>query len=383
MKVQSALVIGAGIGGLTVAIALQRQGVAVEIYERAPAFAEVGAGIVLWSNAIKALGRLDLMDSVISAGSRLQTSELRDWRGQVLSATPTEALTSRFGAPVVAFHRADLHRVLLGAMPAGAVRLGAACVGYREEAQGVRVLLADGSESAPADLLIGADGVNSAIRAQLRPELKLRASGYGAWRAVVEADAPLGRASESWGRGARFGIVPLASGRVYFFATANHRRQNNRDAAPSDHLAELRRHFSGWHAPIAALVESAANTKILWNDIVDLEPTRGWSRGRVTLLGDAIHPTTPNLGQGAGMAIESAVVLGQCLVEAATLTEAFENYEGRRHERTTWITNQSWQLGRIGQLENGPLRALRDLAVRLTPQQLAIRTLEKAVDFEF
>jgi 2-polyprenyl-6-methoxyphenol hydroxylase-like FAD-dependent oxidoreductase len=190
----------------------------------------------------------------------------------------------------------------------------------------------------------------------------------------------LGVTSESFGCGARFGIVPIGRKRVYWYAVAN--APAGRTQEPAEQRDYLRRRFGGWHRPIEALIESAMAEKILHNDIYDIKPMSEWSRGRAVLLGDAAHPTTPNMGQGACMAIESALVLARCLARGDNLEASLRRYEQERMPRTAWVTNQSWKIGRVGQLENRLACVLRDFVIGVTPDFVIKKQLSRAVSFE-
>ena len=171
--------------------------------------------------------------------------------------------------------------------------------------------------------------------------------------------------SETWGRGGRFGIVPIGGDRVYWFATGN--RAAGIHSNPEARRDELLRRFGGWHAPIRSLIERTPLAQILEDDIHDIRPFRGWSRGRVTLLGDAAHPTTPNMGQGACMAIESGVAIARALAEIPAIGDALVADEDGRHARTAWITKQSWQVCVLGLLSNPLACATRALMMTVTP----------------
>lgn len=376
--IQRVIVIGAGIGGLCAAIALRRVGIEAVIYEQAEAWQPVGAGLTLWANAIRALRSLGLADAVIPAGSRIERAEIRTATGRTLSRSRPGELEQRFGEPTIAIHRADLHHILLSALPADAVHLAARCVAFGQEDEGVSVHFAGGRRDR-ADLLVGADGIHSAIRAQLFPEVVLRYAGYAAWRGVVATseESALGLTSESWGRGSRFGIVRIDRERVYWFATANASAGIHLTAA--ERKCFLQQRFRGWHSPVDLLLESTPAEAILQNDIYDVPPFQPWGRGRVILTGDAAHPTTPNLGQGACMAIESGVALARCLSRGSDVPESLRRYQAERMPRTAWITEQSRRIGRIGQLENPLACGIRDLLTRLTPAKALQKTLEKAV----
>jgi 2-polyprenyl-6-methoxyphenol hydroxylase-like FAD-dependent oxidoreductase len=315
---------------------------------------------------------LGLADQTLAAGSIITRAQIRTHDGQPLAATDMRNYETRFGAPTIAIHRAALHKVLLDALPEGAVRLGAACTRVEQDQVGVTASFADGSE-ARADFLIGADGVRSAIRRQLFPQVNLRYSGYTAWRGAVisQDEAALGITSETWGRGYRFGIVRMDAERIYWFATAN--AKPGITYPPAEQKALLLKIFGGWHHPIRSLLEANPVEVILHNDISDFAPLNQWSVGRITLLGDAAHATTPNMGQGACMAIESADVLAQCLAKHNDVAAAFQAYETRRKPRTTFITNQSWQIGRVAQWENALACAARNFVVKT----LSAGTMEK------
>ncbi|MBP6717228.1 MAG: FAD-dependent monooxygenase, partial [Acidobacteria bacterium] len=304
-----ALIIGGGIGGLTTAIALYRRGISAQVFEQAPALQEVGAGIVLWPNAINRLRSFGLVDAIVAAGARMERGELRRADGGVAVSSDQQWLEQECGAPAIALHRADLQSILRAALPADAVTLGARLRTVTQDAASVTAHFEDGT-TATGDVLIGADGIRSVVRAAIRPEIQLRYSGYVAWRGVVDGARAMGPGtSETWGRGERFGIVPIGGDRVYWFATGNRAAGIHSNAeARRD---ELLRRFGAWHAPIRSLIERTPLPQILENGIHDSRPFRGWSRGRVTLLGDAAHPTTPNMGQGACMAIESGVAIAR------------------------------------------------------------------------
>jgi len=363
-NVRTAIVVGGGIGGLCAAIALRRRGVAATVYERAEELGDVGAGLVLAANAIRSLRRLGLGEAAVAAGAAVERAQIRREDGRVLAAIDMRREEVRTGAPTIAIHRAALHRVLRAALPAEAVRLGAECTGVESGERGVVARFADGRE-VHGDLLIGADGLRSVVRRQLFPEIEPRDAGYSAWRgAVASTDATaLGITSETWGRGLRFGIVRVDEARIYWFATANSAPGKRQDPeSRKRHLLEL---FGDWHAPIRALLEATPAEAILHNDIADLQPMPRWSAGRIALLGDAAHATTPNLGQGACMAIESAEVLAASLGENAAVEAALLAYERRRRPRTTFVTRQSRRIGRLAQWSNPFACELRNLLVRL------------------
>jgi 2-polyprenyl-6-methoxyphenol hydroxylase-like FAD-dependent oxidoreductase len=367
------LVAGAGIGGLALGCALQQAGMKFEIFDRAPSLSVAGAGIVMQPAAMLALRRLGLDAEVTRAGHELRRGTGKNASGLVLHTTQLD----EFGATPVAIHRARLQATLLAAVDASSLHTGRAIVSYEEDDRGVHVLLDDGTRATGA-LLIGADGLHSVVRRQLLGETPLRYAGYTSWRGV----APLGGLSlaheiiEIWGRGLRFGMVPIAADETYWFAVAN----EPAGLSDPDHRLTVLERFAGFGETVRALVEASPVERILRTDIHDRKPVSAWSKGRVSLLGDAAHPTTPNLGQGGCMAIEDAVVLAHCLTGNARLSDALRKYERKRVAHTTKIVNASWQFGRIGQLEGRVVTWLRDWALRATPQrQIRARLRESAV----
>lgn len=379
--VKRAIIIGGGIGGLSAAIGLGQAGIDAIVYEQTAELGRVGAGITLWANAIKALRWLGVAGAVQAAGTTLRTAEIRDASGRVLSRTNTAALEQEFGAPNVAIHRADLHRALLSALPAAAVCLGTTFTHF-EQNDGRVIAHFAGGHSDEADLLIGADGIHSAVRHQLFPEVRLRYADYTAWRGVatIEDVVPPGAASESWGCGRRFGIVRINAQQVYWFATANMPEGQSQPVVAEKAL--LLRHFGDWHEPVGLLIDVTPAAAVLRNDIYDFKPVERWHNGRVVLLGDAIHATTPNVGQGACQAIESAAVLTHCLVQEADLSAALHAYGRRRRGRTAWITNSSWRLGRVAQIENRWLCALRNALLRAAPESIMEQQLAAAAGYD-
>ena len=388
MKVRAkVMVAGAGIGGLTAAIALRRGGVEVAVFERAAELEAVGAGLLLAANAQKALAKLGLADAVARLGTPASAGEIRSWRGEVLVSIPAAELEKKVGAPSAAVHRADLQALLAREVGKGTLRLGTEVDAFEQDESGVRVLLADGGQES-ADILVGADGLRSRTRAELFGSQEPRYAGYTAWRAVVEPEEellPWGAGFESWGRGARFGCAHIGDGRVYWFATANapEGEKDGPPGSPAAAKAKLLRLFSGWHRPVADLVEATQEGTILRTDIYDREPLgERWGEGRVTLLGDAAHPMTPNLGQGACQAVEDAVVLARSLGDRGATAEGLRSYERVRSKRVAMVVRRSRRVGMVGQAKNPAICWLRDRALRMIPPKAQLRQLEEIVGYE-
>jgi 2-polyprenyl-6-methoxyphenol hydroxylase-like FAD-dependent oxidoreductase len=371
-----AIVVGGGIGGLSAAIALRRAGIQAWVHERAPELREVGAGISLWPNATRQLRAWGLLDDVLRRGFRFTAGDLRDPRGRVLTRMHLPAAD----APSVLIHRADLHAVLADALPPWAVRTGAEFRGLRETADGVEADFGEAGTETGA-LLVGADGLWSAVRRQLLNDGEPVYRGYPVWRGVAPAgDVEWTALTETLGRGLRFGTVPIGGGRVAWWATAN--EPENADDGAEGRKARLLRLFGDWHRPIPQLIEATPEDEILKNGTYDRPPVRRWGRGRVTLLGDAAHPTTPNFGQGGCMAIEDAAVLARCLVEMEDVPAALRAFEARRYRRTAWITRESLRYGRVAQWQRAGAVRLRETLFRLAPPSLTSATFTRLFAFE-
>jgi 2-polyprenyl-6-methoxyphenol hydroxylase-like FAD-dependent oxidoreductase len=376
-----ALVVGAGIGGVAAAIALRRAGIECDLFERAPAPREVGAGIVLWGNALAALRAIGAAEGVLAVGEPMRAGELRDARGRVLSRQRVEEWDRDLGEPSVVAHRAELLEGLLASLPGEPPRFGHECVDVRAASDGVELAFANGNR-ARGELVIGADGLSSRVRRALGDASPPRYSGYTCWRAiasVAEELVPPGYLCETWGRGRRFGWLRIPRGRVYWFATLN-AAQGELDPSPAAGLARLAELYRGWWGPIPTLIAATEPARLLRNDILDRPPRRGLGRGRITLLGDAAHPTTPNVGQGACLALEDAVVLARELA-ARPIEPALRAYERARHARTAEVVRFSWHLGRAGQWTSAFACWLRDRALAATPMAAIRRQHTRYVGF--
>ncbi len=374
-----AIIIGGGIGGLATAIALRNVGIEVVVFERVVQLHEVGAGLSLWANAIKALKLLGLADVINKISIPEVQGSIRSWRGEVLTTTSAEELQRALGQPNIVLHRAELYAALLDALKTEPVHFGQLCTGFQQDTTGVTAHFADGTQ-VRGDLLIGADGLHSVVRAQLQGKQKPSYAGYTAWRSVVNFAPERLLPGETWGAGMRFGQVPMSGQRAYWFATKNAPEGSH---SPDGEKAELLRIFRDWHAPIAALIEASAESTILRNDIYDRPPLRRWGENRVTLLGDAAHPMTPNLGQGACQALEDAVVLARGLRDSNDVVAALRTYEAQRIPRTSSIVTQSRRVGTIGQWERPIALQLRKFLLKQVVARIQTQQIIRMVGYNF
>ena len=354
------IIAGGGIGGMAAALALHRAGLGVTVFERAPAFTEVGTGMSLWPNATRVLQSLGVLEQVMARGETVTRFNLHRPNGTTISTISMEG----FATPALCVHRAELHRALFESLPSDCVEANQVIQSFAQSVDGVTARFASGRE-VRADGLIGADGINSVIRAQIHGPIAPLYRGYCIWRGIAPDPGGIvrGHISETWGAGQRFGVLPMGQRRICWYATRNVRPAQL--DVPEGRKGEVQDLFRGWHHPIPALIEATKPTDILRNDARDRPPLRTWGRGRVTLLGDAAHPITPNVGQGACMAIEDAACLAKLLPGAPEVAGAFRAYEAKRKPRTAFIARQARRIGAIGQWENPWIVRGRNLITRL------------------
>ncbi|MFF1490132.1 FAD-dependent monooxygenase [Streptomyces sp. NPDC058319] len=388
----SAVVVGGGIGGLAAAIGLRAVGWEVVVAERAPVLADVGAGISLHANGVRALDALGAGAAVRAAARPQYTGGTRVPGGRWLARMDGTVLERRLGTPIVGIPRADLHRALRAALPEGCLRTGAEVRSVDDSDGGrVRVLLdGTGGESATAtgtgdvldaDLVVAADGVGSRLRRRLFPDHPGPAySGSTVLRAVTAHPVELRTDfALTWGRGAEFGHIAFRDGRAEWHAVLD----APPGVRPADPLAALRRRFADWHEPVPALLAATRPEAVLHHDIHELTvPLPAFTAGRVALLGDAAHAMTPHLGQGACQALEDAVILAAALAAEPSTAQALARYDAERRPRSQAVARAARRAGRMGQrLAHPAAVALRNTALRLAPDTVTMRAVLRHADW--
>lgn len=375
---KSIAIIGGGIGGIAAAVALHRIGVDVSVYERVDQLREVGAGMMLWPNATRVLRELGLLEQVLERSGRNTHFLVRTSSGKILMSIAL----GRFDVPAVCMRRTDLLSILLTALPKECLRLGYEFERLEQDSEKVRVYF-KGGRVEEHDAVIGADGIRSRVRSELFGVSEAIYRGYTVWRGLARYDGgavPPGFNSESWGKGMRFGILSTGHRRFTWYATANV-RPDHVDAV-HERKQELQRLFGGWHEPIAAFLEVTPENEILKNGARDCAPLRQWGKGLITLLGDAAHPCTPNLGQGGCLALEDATVLAKSVEQDVCLARAFRRYESRRLHRTKHIQQRSLLIGYIGQWQNPLFVSGRQMVTRMLPARLIERNLRRVYSYQ-
>lgn len=365
-------IVGGGIAGLTAAIALQQKGYQVTVLEAAPALKAVGAGLGLGANAMKAYAVLGLDEELKNICKIMSGFTLVDESGKVL----TGANTSASGASYTV-HRADLHEFLFSKLNPETILLGKRLKTLSQDISGVKLSFEDGTQY-EFDRVIGADGIHSAVRQAIFPQAVTRYSGYTCWRGVAHfSEDIIAGPSETLGKNGRFGLVPLTDHLIYWYACVNTTLKD--PFLKQWNISNLIKKFGHYHAPIKQVLENTANEALIWSDISDLTPINQFAFDRVVLIGDAAHATTPNMGQGACQAIEDAVILAHLMQEYSET--AFTVFEERRRARVHWVVKQSWQMGKVMQLENPFLISLRNTLFRMMPASANEKIIAKVADF--
>jgi len=360
-------VVGGGIGGLTAALSLRRAGHEVDVYEQAPELTQIGGGINMGPNAVRILRRLGLAAGLDREGVRPLFTHQRRWQdGRTLQRAPLNPQCEElYGAPHITIHRADLLDVIASGFPAERIHLGHRLIGLGDKGNSPEVWFENGARITP-DILIGADGINSAVRAALFGQEAPVFAGCVAYRGLVPteriADLELEIGSQSWvGPGAHFVHYFVSRGRLLnFVGWTEHDEWNREDWTDRATVARALAAFEGWHPQVRRII-AAADTCFIWA-LFDRNPLPRWSVGRMTLLGDACHPMYPFMGQGAAQAIEDGAALTACLVAGrnANPAESLRRYERLRLPRVTRLQDMSRANKTRFHMRDGPAQEARD-----------------------
>jgi salicylate hydroxylase len=360
-------VIGAGIGGLSAAVALRRAGFDVTVHEQAPALTEIGGGINIGPNAARILMRLGFGDALDRVAVRPLSTRQRRWQdGRSLQSAPLNPLCETlYGAPYLMIHRADLLSIIASGFPPERIHLGQRAVSLTDRGDGAEIRF-DGDARVVADLVIGADGIHSTVRSALLGAEAPRFAGCVAYRGLVPAERVADLGLEvglvSWlGPGAHFVHYFVAGGRlVNFVGWTEHDSWNREDWTDRATIGRALAAFEGWHPQVRRII-GAADTCFVWA-LFDREPLPRWSFGRITLLGDACHPMYPFMAQGAAQAIEDGAVLTACLAAggADDPAEILRRYERLRLPRVSRLQDMSRANKIRFHLPDGPAQAARD-----------------------
>ena len=374
-------IIGAGIAGLTTAIALNKIGIKTTIFESKPTIKAVGAGLVLAGNAIKAFQVLGIANEVIKLGLLLPSFTIYDQKGKTISKIDSKVINKKYGVGNFSIHRSELHKFLLSKIDSDSIFSNKQAVNIENKDNSVIVTFQDGSMH-ETDFLIVADGIHSKIRKQLLPNTEPGYSGYTCWRAVIDnSSLNLTETSETWSTIGRFGIVPLAGHKIYWFVCIN--APQNDDSVKQFKLAELQNHFKDFQDPIPTILQDTKEENLIWNDIIDLKPIKQYAFENVVIIGDAGHAMTSNMGQGACQAIEDAVILASEIDKNSDIKTACKQFEKRRMKKIHYIVNTSWSIGKLAQTEIKLLAAIRNFVFRNIPDSVTERQLKTLYEVDF
>ena len=371
-------IVGGGIGGLVLALALRERGISFEVYEQAEELREIGAAVALSANGTRELRRLGLGEQVEAVSVVPSALVIRRWdSGDVIADHPIGrdgTYEATFGAPYYGVHRVALLEALAARLADGGLNLGRRCVGVEERGSGAELQFADGS-SATADLVVGADGVHSVIRPHVVGEVRGRFSGTVGYRGLVPVEAmpslPDPTPLQFWA-GPRRHLLHYAidGGRTVNFLAVVRVPEWTADAWMEQcTVSEAVDAYAGWHPAVTEMV-GATDVGARWA-LFDLAPLERWHTERVVLMGDAAHAMVPHQGQGANQTIEDAIALADCLTDAADLASALRTYEERRRKRTSRVQRWSRRAVDLMHLPDGPEIAPRDALFRELDSELA------------
>lgn len=371
-------IIGAGIGGLTAAIALKQKGFEVEIFENTPAFKKAGSGINLAINAMRVYQRLGVYEDILKEANYISTMNARTKKLDFLTRANFRKFEKEYNVKTVAIHRATLHEILLKHIGGTKIHLNKKLKSLEQINGKVNLSFEDGTKNT-AGIVIGADGIHSAVRKSIFNGTELRDAGQVCWRGISTAKIDAKHReelNEIWGRGNRFGFVHITKDEVYWFALMG----KDKFTSKEDDLLEI---FSDYHQTVKDIIVGTPKESILCNEIWDLKPIDKWYKDNVCLLGDAGHATTPNMGQGAVQAIESAMALSICLKEEDSIEKTFGRYQKIRKEKANYIVKTSWMIGKLAQSNNRIVCGLRNFITKLMPKSITEKQSKKVFELNY
>ena len=364
-------IIGAGIGGLTTALALKRRNIPFKVYEAAEELKPVGTGIILGINAMQVYHQLQIENKILTAGKKVDSINVTDFKLSPITETLLLPFEQKFGHKSIAIHRAELHHILTDEVSKENIVLNSRLSNAVKIDNKHYQLSFENGNKANHTFIIGADGINSKIRKIFFPDTQLRDAHQICFRGVTRFNLPpiyKNELIEGWGQGKRFGFVEISEGNVYWYFLVNQNLYQKHN--------DLNIYLQDAPEFVREMILNTSKEKWFTANLQDLKPITEWQKDQVILLGDAAHATTPNMGQGACQAIEDAYVLFR-LLEKYNPEQAFESYPSIRIEKAHHIVNTSWKIGKISQLENRLLMGIRNLMLRKTPQSTQTKNFER------
>jgi 2-polyprenyl-6-methoxyphenol hydroxylase-like FAD-dependent oxidoreductase len=365
----SIAIIGAGIGGLTTALFLEKLGISVQIFEQTTEVKPVGAGIILAHNAMQIFDKLGVKEPITKLGNSLTAININTAKLQILSKIDTKYFDNKYSVNSIAIQRSVLQEFLINQLKTSCINLNKKVINIKTSNK-TSLLFSDGDE-VKCDAVIAADGINSVVRHQLFKDNTIRKPNQMCWRGISNIRLQLkfhNELNEMWGKGTRFGFVKISTNKVYWYALhSSHLRLEK---------ADLLNYFKNYSPIVNEIISQTNFDKVFKNEIFDLKPISSWFNNTVCLLGDAAHATTPNMGQGACQAIEDAYVISH-YISMHPINIAFSKYERLRKSKAEMIVNLSWQMGAISQIDNPVMSAIRNFVMRSIPAKYNLRQSEK------
>ncbi len=365
-------IIGAGIAGLTTAIALKKHGLECTIYEQAPEMKAVGAGIWLQPNAMKVLDFLGLGNEIRSSGIILDKVDIADKNLCTFNSKSAAIVHDPKGQKIISIQRGKLQEILLSTLNPNRLVLNSAYKNHFEKDNQLEIELSN--RTINADMLLAADGIHSKVRTNLFPTSSLRKADQICWRGIADYRLPdelknIGR--ECWGKKVRFGFSQVSPDQVYWFIVISDSIYN--EINPEDLKNSLISTFNNFHPVIREIIFNTKVEGIHKSELLDLNRLKTWSKNNVCLLGDAAHAATPNMGQGACQGIEDAYFLSLLMPQFNDYTKTFEQFENTRREKVDYVVNNSWRFGKMAHHPVG--QVVMKWMMKATPEQVIKKQL--------
>ncbi len=363
-------IIGSGIGGLTLALLLEKKGYTVEIYEQAEFFKPIGAGIILAINAMKVYTHLGINGHIEEAGNLLSNMEITKSDFRTLSKSNFLELEKEYKTKTIAIHRGKLQEILLNNLKATKIYLNHKLNSITKQ-NGSYELLFENGKTINRSVLLGADGIHSKVREYLFPKSIIRGSKQACWRGITSFEDKSfvqNNLIEAWGKKVRFGFVPIDKNQIYWYALKTVH-------AAKEQAFDFHNMFETFDPLVVELIKSTPKEAIHFSYIEDLSPLKNWFKNNICLIGDAAHATTPNMGQGACQAIEDAFILSET-INSETIEESFSAFQKLRYSKANSIVKRSWQIGKLAHLSNPFLVLFRDTILKLTPKHVTQKQLK-------
>lgn len=362
-------IIGGGIGGLTVGIALKRKGFKVRVFEQSSEIKNIGAGIILASNAMQVYQKIGISDEIIKQGKAISYLNIVDKQFKIISETGLLDFEKMYQLKNIAIHRGALQRVLVNEFSEDELFLDHELDAVFTENKSF-ILRFKNKKKYSSELVVGADGIHSKIREILFDAVEIRNANQLCWRGVLNFELPKEykhQAIEAWGKGNRFGFVQISEKLVYWYALKSGNKKSLNTIVDTND-------FKMFDPLVVKMIENTESIHV--SEILDIKPFKKWSRGNVCLLGDAAHATTPNLGQGACQAIEDGYVLAECFEKYKNIEKVFSEYESIRIKKAHRIVHASWQIGKIAHLSNSIFIWFRNSLLKMIPKSINKKQLE-------